>query len=74
MQIDNKLKCEYKNITRFSLSTQNAFLSKFRSRDTGACVRSIGRTFLRSTLKVIQLSVLYHIFIDYKLGLVRRSL
>ena len=49
-------------------------MSKFRSRDTDACARSIDRTFLRSTLKLIQLNVLHHIFTGYKPELTRRSL
>ena len=50
------------------------FRSRDRSRDTGACAYNINRTFLRNTLKLIQLSVLYHIFTDYEFGLTRRSL
>ena len=42
-------------------------VSKFKlynkSRDTSAYARNIDRTFLRSTLKAIQLSVLHYIFI-----------
>ena len=41
-------------------------LSKFKLRDPSAYARNIGRTFLRSTLKIIQLNVLHHIFINYK--------
>ena len=52
----------------------NDKMLKFRSRDTGACARNIGRTFLHNTLKVIQLNVLYHIFIDYEFEFTRRSL
>ena len=41
-------------------------MSKFKSRnkscDTSACAYNINRTFLRNTLKVIQLSVLHYIF------------
>ena len=50
------------------------FRSRDRSRDTGACARSIDRTFLRSTLKLTQLSVLHYIFIGYELEFARRSL
>ena len=53
-------------------------LSKFklrdRSCDMSVCARSINRTFLYNTFKIIQLSVLYHIFIGYKFELARRSL
>ena len=48
--------------------------SRDRSRDTGVCARNISRTFLRSTFKVIQLSVLHHIFTNYKPEFTRRSL
>ena len=52
-------------------------MSKFGSRDAKAWrlgVRIISRIFLRNTLKIIQLNVLHHIFIDYKPELTRRSL
>ena len=50
------------------------FRSRDRSRDTSACARNIGRTFLHNTFKAIQLSVLHHIFIGYEFELARRSL
>ena len=53
-------------------------MSKFRlrdrSRDMSAYAYNINRIFLHNTFKAIQLNVLYHIFINYKLELVRRSL
>ena len=52
-------------------------MSKFGSRDAKAWrlgVRIINRTFLHSTLRLIQLSVLYYIFTGYELELARRSL
>ena len=61
-----------------NIDTIKKWMSKFRSRDRsrdmGACAHNINRIFLRNTLKVIQLNVLYHIFIGYKLEFARRSL
>ena len=41
-------------------------ISKFKLcdklRDMSACAHNIDRTFLRNTFKIIQLSVLHHIF------------
>ena len=63
------------NITKIVFCNEMLVVSKFgsrdKSRDTSACAHNINRTFLRNTLKIIQLNVLYHIFTGYKPELIR---